>query len=183
MHQSKIPYLKNRNINEYFQRLSELLICNNLGQHSILITGGAAIALKNKYFGRSTVDIDICLTSQNHLYECCMQVAKEYNLPSDWINADVMHSDSFSPLLFNNAQLYRIYNNILYVYLASDIDLLCMKLVSFRQKDIKDIDRLINRLSKQHIKSYDVENRFQQLYGSLYLLKSKQRNYLHKYLR
>jgi hypothetical protein len=160
MHQSSTPYLKNTNINKYLERLSEILAENNLGNHSILIVGGAAVALKNKHTGRLTVDIDICLKQQNHLYECCMQVASEYNLPEDWINADVMHSDSFSYGLFSGAELYKVYNNILYVYIVSDIDLLCMKLVSFRPKDMRDINSLIRKLNKCNITYKDVENQF-----------------------
>ena len=183
MYQSITPFLKNKNINEYLERLSEILIQNNLGRHSILIVGGAAMALKNKYMGRSTVDIDICIRQQNKLYDCCMQVASEYKLPEDWINADVMHSDSFSPILFDNAELYKVYNNILEIYIVSDIDLLCMKLVSFRQKDIIDIDKLIKRLRKYKITYYDIEERFKQLYGSLYLLKDRQRKYIYNAMK
>lgn len=179
MHQTTIPYLKNKSINKYLERLSEILIANNLGEHNILIVGGAAMALRSRYSGRATVDIDICLREQNRLYDCCLQVAKEYSIPTDWVNADVMHSESFSYRLFENAVPYKVYNNILAVYIASDIDLLCMKLVSFRPKDMKDINKLIKTLLKNGITYEEVENRFNYLYGSLYLLNRKSGRFLY----
>ena len=125
-----------------------------IGVHRVLVVGGAAIALKYRD-ERSTVDIDMCFKEQNNLYQCCQKVALRYKLPEDWINADVMHSDSFSYALFNNADFYKKYGNSLIVYVASDLDLYCMKLVSFRPKD--------------------VEANFVRLYGSEYLLRNDSR--------
>lgn len=182
MHQTNIPYLKRGNINKYFTRLSELLIEYNLGEHNILVVGGAAMALKNK-FGRATVDIDICIREQHALSKCCEMVAQQFSLTKDWINADVMHSDSFSYRLFEDVALYKSFNNILNVFVVSDINLLCMKLVSFRPKDINDINILTKKLSKAGIKYADVKRRFAYLYGSTYLLKSRQDRYIYKALR
>ena len=47
----------------------------NIGKHSILIVGGAAMALKYED-ERSTVDIDICFREQNKLYSCKMDETK-----------------------------------------------------------------------------------------------------------
>lgn len=101
-----------------------------------------------------------------------MKVTEEYDLPEDWINADVMHSDSFSYKLFDNAVFYRTYRNILHVYVVSDIDLYCMKLVAFRPKDIQDMDVISQVLKKDGLSSTDVESNFVRLYGSLYYLKN-----------
>lgn len=177
MHKTNIPYLKNKNIKIYLEELSKLLVKYNLGEHNILIVGGAAMALR-KNSKRATVDIDICLREQNLLYECCIEISKMFNIPDDWINADVMKSESFSYKLFDNAIYYKTYNNILNVYIVSDIDITCMKLISFREKDIKDLKVLIKSLKKKNITYDDILNNFERLYESLYLLKNAPRNYI-----
>lgn len=100
-HQVSEEYLYGENINEYFRILAVEIHKAGIGRHKILVVGGAAMALKY-HDGRSTVDIDICFREQKNLYLCCQTVAKKYSLPEDWINADVMHSDSFSYKLFDN---------------------------------------------------------------------------------
>lgn len=180
MHLAEKPYLKHRNINRYLKRLSEILAEKGLGEHSILIVGGAAICLKHKT-GRMTVDIDICLKKHNGLYKSCLLVAQEYKIPEDWINADVMHSESYSPILFKNAELHKTYNGILNVYIASDLDLFCMKLVAFRPKDIEDLKRLSKTLKKKKITYAMVVDELKLLYGTLYLVQGKL-GYAHKLL-
>jgi hypothetical protein len=91
-------------------------------------------------------------------------VAKKYSLPEDWINADVMHSDSFSYKLFDKAQLYKVYEDILEVFIADDLDLYCMKLVSFRPKDVQDMEILSDDLKNKGISSKDVYANFNRLY-------------------
>ena len=95
-------------IEEYLDALAQKIIETGIGRQTILIVGGAAMALKFQN-GRSTIDIDICFREQNNLYSCCQSVAKENTLPEDWINADVMHSDSFSYALFEKAKFYKTY--------------------------------------------------------------------------
>ena len=102
-------------------------------------------------------------------------MAKEYNLPDDWINADVMHSDSFSYRLFDKAVLYKVYAEILEVYIADNLDLYCMKLVSFRPKDIQDMEILSESLKKDGITSDDVFDNFNRLYGNEFLLRNDDR--------
>ena len=97
-------YLCRDNIDEYFEGLAGRIKEAGIGLHRILVVGGAAMALKY-HDGRSTVDIDVCFREQNNLYVCCKQVAEKYDLPDDWINADVMHPDSFSFRLFDNAEM------------------------------------------------------------------------------
>ena len=137
------------------------------------------MALKYR-FGRATVDIDICLREQTDLYKYCVMVADEFKLPYDWINADVMHSDSFSVNLFKNAELYKVYSGILSVYTVSDLDLFCMKLVSFRPKDMNDLNKIAQRLKRNGVDIKVILNEFTFLYGSLYLMKDRQKSYLYK---
>ena len=174
-HQASEDYLYNSNIEEYLDALAQKIIETGIGKHTILIVGGAAMALKF-HNGRSTIDIDICFREQHNLYSCCQSVAKENNLPDDWINADVMHSDSFSYALFDKAKLYKTYRRILDVFLVDDLDLYCMKLVSFRPKDIQDTEVLSSSLKQKGITAVDVINNFIRLYGDEYLI----RNDIHK---
>lgn len=173
-HSTTEEYLNRDNIDEYFQLLAEEIKESGIGEHRILVVGGAAMALKY-HDGRSTVDIDICIREQHDLYKCCQKVAAVQHLPEDWINADVMHSDSFSYGLFRDATLYRTYEGILNIYVASDMDLYCMKLVSFRLKDIQDMDVLADSLRAAGMKRKDVEENFLRLYGDMYFMKNDER--------
>ncbi len=162
-------YLNRENIEEYLDALANQIKEQRIGNHRILIVGGAAMALKYAD-GRSTVDVDICFREQNNLYKCCQQVSLQFNLPDDWINADVMHSDSFSYALFENAKLYKTFKNVLEVYIVDDLDLYCMKLVSFRPKDVQDTEALAASLKANGIGAKEVHNNFIRLYGDEYYL-------------
>ena len=173
-HSTTKEYLDRSNIDEYFQLLAKEIKEAEIGKHTILVVGGAAMALKH-HDGRSTVDIDICIREQHNLYDCCLKVAEAQHLPEDWINADVMHSDSFSYGLFRDAVLFRSYEDVLDVYVASDMDLYCMKLVSFRFKDIQDMDVLADRLNSDGKRKEDIERNFVRLYGDAFLMRNDDR--------
>jgi hypothetical protein len=173
-HLTSEEYLYKSNIEEYLNVLAEKIIESGIGKHAILIVGGAAMALKHQS-ERSTVDIDICFREQNNLYACCQTVAKGNNLPDDWMNADVMHSDSFSYALFDSAKLFKTYHNVLDVFLVDDLDLYCMKLVSFRPKDIQDMEVLSASLKRDGISKDNVIRNFIRLYGDEYLLRNDTR--------
>ena len=112
--------------------------------------------------------LNVVKSEQYYLYDCCLKVADRFGLPEDWINADVMHSDSFSYALFDNAVLYKKYNDLLEVYVANDIDLYCMKLVSFRPKDVQDMIRIAPILKEMDVNVDVVKSNFDRLYGNLY---------------
>ena len=166
-HSVDIPYLFKDNIETYLEYLAKEIKNAEIGKHKILVVGGAAMALK--YHGeRSTVDIDICFREQNNLYKCCEKVGKDNNLPEDWINADVMHSDSFSYRLFDNAVFYKNIGDELEIYVVDDLDLYCMKVVSFRPKDIQDMIRIAPILKENDVNVDVVKSNFERLYGNLY---------------
>lgn len=173
-HMVNDEYLYRENIDEYLNALAHKLNEAGVGRHRILIVGGAAMALKYSD-NRSTVDIDICFREQDRLYLCCQKVAKDFKLPEDWINADVMHSDSFSYMLFDNAELYKVYGDMLEVYVAADIDLYCMKIVSFRPKDVQDMEMLSGELKAKGISLADIIGNFIRLYGDEYYLRNDPR--------
>ncbi len=167
-------YLYRENIDEYFDCLAKNIDEAGIGKHKILVVGGAAMALKY-HDGRSTVDIDICFREQNNLYSCCKKVAEKYDLPEDWINSDVMHSESFSYALFENANLYRTFYDVLEVYVVDDIDIYCMKLVSFRPKDVQDMEVLAETLKAKGVTSDQMIKNFVRLYGDEFLLRKDSR--------
>ena len=45
-HSTTEEYLNRKNIEEYFQLLAETIEKANIGEHQILVVGGAAMALK-----------------------------------------------------------------------------------------------------------------------------------------
>ena len=173
-HLSQEEYLNAENMDRYFAILAEKILKAGIGKHTILVVGGAAMALKFQD-SRSTVDIDICYREQNKLYKCCLKVAEECGLPKDWVNADVMHSETFSYNLFTNAVFYKSYEDILDVYVACDLDLYCMKMVSFRPKDVQDLEMLAGRLREEQITPEMVQEHFVRLYGDSYLLENDRR--------
>lgn len=169
-HVTDRPYLNRKNMELYLDKLAVEILNRGIGRTRILIVGGSAIALKHK-FRNSTVDIDICIRENNGLYQCVLDVANKYKIPEDWINADVMHSLSFSYRLFENAQLHKVYRDILEVWVVSDLDLLCMKLKSGRVKDIEDAKHMVKILKKDGVKLTQdtVRQRLVYLYSTSFL--------------
>ena len=119
----------------------------------ITICGGSAVVL-NYGFRDATTDIDLiqCYGIPDSLIST---IAKEKDLPSDWMNTNVTVTLSYSKTLLQWRQLYRVYNH-LYVYTISGEALLCMKLKSFRSnsQDAVDIYGIIEFL-KRTGKTYD----------------------------
>ena len=60
-------------------------------------------------------------------------------------------------------------------YIASDLDLYCMKIVSFRPKDVQDMEVLAGTLRGNGITKEDVISNFIRLYGSEYYLRNDDR--------
>ncbi len=64
-HSVSEEYLYRENIDKYLEALAEGIKTAGIGEHKILVVGGAAMAIKYQD-GRSTVDIDICFREQNN---------------------------------------------------------------------------------------------------------------------
>lgn len=64
---------------------------------------------------------------------------------------------------------------MLSVYVVADLDLYCMKIVSFRPKDIQDMEKIAEDLKRSSITFDKVEENFIRLYGDLYLMKNDPR--------
>lgn len=66
---------------------------------------------------------------------------------------------------------YATYNNILNVYVVSDLDQLCMKATAWRRKDISDVKFLVSKLKQG---GYTYENflrQFEYLYRGKVIMK------------
>lgn len=146
-HDAEYPYIYKDNADIYFNALA-VYIQEFYGTIKVkmYVAGGSAIILRHN-FRNSTEDIDAYIESLNNIdiSFAIHQVAVDYGITEDWINSDFTQSPSASPNLLFGANFYKTFGNgILDVYTISDIDLICMKLVSFRDKDIPDIVNLIN---------------------------------------
>lgn len=108
----------------------------------ILVFGGAAMCLS--YGGRQyTRDIDAIFEPKMSMYESAREVAKELNLPEDWLN------DGVKGWLYKNPErtlLYELSN--LKVFIASPEYILAMKCHAARvdTEDLEDAKVLVRVL-------------------------------------
>lgn len=177
MHSVDIPYLKRENIDLYLEKLAEAIERKGFDKKTIYIMGGSCVALLCDE-SRSTVDIDVAVKENKGLKECCDYVAKTENIPLDWLNTDIMYSNSFSVRLYNKALFYKNFNGYLDTYVIPEIDLFCMKLVAFRQKDVRDIRIIAKVLNNKCISQKDILEEFSYLYGNLDKLSKQAMLYL-----
>lgn len=164
-HLTDVPYISFDNIDYLIGCLNEVLIKKyqaKLQHFKILVVGGSALALKYNY--RSTVDIDADIKFQSEITSSIHEVARINNIPTDWINQDFVKSESYSRRLWEHAIPYKTIGFI-DVFVVSDLDQLCMKLVSGRAKDKKDALFLSTNVIQQGITFSDLTNEFKFLYG------------------
>ena len=138
MHETTIPYIGKDNIQTFINEfINEVMMVNGINTElNMLIVGGLALDIKYGY--RSTVDIDSEIRTRANIASCIKNVSQRLGIPKDFINEDFMKSHSYSRHLWDMAVLvYRV--NSTSIYVVSDIDQLCMKIVSGRTKDINDI--------------------------------------------
>lgn len=168
MHKTTIPYLYGDNILHYLDLFARYLLEDAIGLYgcvNVLVVGGSALALK--YGCRGTVDIDADISFAGNISKSIRRVAKSCRIPSDWLNQDFIKSPSFSNHLEDDALLMCQLQGYLNVYTVSDLTQLCMKLVSWRPKDLDDVRYLITVCFKQGYRYFHVEQKFMYLYGSL----------------
>lgn len=139
-HLTNNPYINKDNMLIFLDKLAEKLMDryrNTVGTIKILIVGGSALALKYNF--RATVDIDTDIKFNHSLKGSIDNVAKYYNIPTDWINQDFCKSNSYSRKLWDNAIPVSVLRGFMEIYIVCDLDQLCMKVASGRPKDRKDI--------------------------------------------
>lgn len=158
--------LSKENIDVYLDKLAEKIL-EKFGPEAsieIIVVGGAAIAI-NYTFRESTMDIDTFSKSSAYLDELVADVAKECALPTDWMNHNVMVTGSFTPQIAKYAQEYKKFRNVLDVFTADALTLVCMKSVCCRpdSHDILDIKNILD--AEPEITFKQIVDRFLEFYS------------------
>lgn len=106
----------------------------------IILVGGAAI-LANYGFRNMTMDIDALIYASSAMKEAINHVRDKYDLPKDWLNADFVKTESYSPKLVQYSNYYRTFSNVLTIRIVSAEYMIAMKLRSGRKykHDLSDI--------------------------------------------
>ena len=139
--------LDKKEIEKLLYALSERMIENGNYPTEILLVGGAALTFY-PYARTSTLDVDYLQKTFGGLHACITDVADLYKLPRDWMNMAALMSRSFSYRLYEDVILVREYNDILKVYVPSEINLLCMKVKSGRDRDWADVEDIAKHINK-----------------------------------
>ncbi len=106
----------------------------------IVLVGGAAI-LTNYGFRDMTADIDAVIHANSAMKESINYIGDKFDLPNGWLNADFMHTASYSPKLDAFSVYYKSFCGVLTVRTISAEYLIAMKLRSGRKykNDLSDI--------------------------------------------
>jgi len=108
----------------------------------LLLTGGAAMSLVHRARDM-TQDVDALYEPKTEIYEYAKKVAKELDLPDDWLN------DGVNGYMTENAPsyIYDVFGGLTILTVTSEY-LLAMKLMSARHgtMDLEDIKFLLSKL-------------------------------------
>lgn len=106
----------------------------------IVLVGGAAI-LTNYVFRDMTTDIDAVIHAASSMKDAINTVGDKFNLPNGWLNADFMHTGSYSPKLDEFSVYYKSFYGVLTVRTIAAEYLIAMKLRSGRKykNDLSDV--------------------------------------------
>lgn len=134
----------------------------------IILIGGAAI-LVNYGFRDMTTDVDAIIHATSSMKEAINRVGDKYELPNGWLNADFMHTGSYSPKLDEFSVHYKTYSNVLNIRTIESEYLIAMKLRSGRKykNDLSDIIGILAEHEKNGapIALADVDKAVNELYG------------------
>lgn len=157
-HMAEFPYIYKENMSIYLEALNmRMSLYNCTGE--LLLVGGSCLILGHN-FRDCTEDIDAYIKGTN-MIRCINEVREMFSLTEDWLNDDFKKSRSYSDKLLHNAVLVSKMSNIT-VYKICDLDLICMKLVSYRDKDVNDLYGLLMDCSS--VTQYDIHTRLIYLY-------------------
>ena len=106
----------------------------------LILIGGAAVLI-NYGFRDMTTDIDALIHAASSMKDAISRVGDRFDLPTDWLNADFTHTDSYSPKLAEFSVYYKTWSNVLTVRTVAAEYLIAMKLRSGRQykSDLSDV--------------------------------------------
>lgn len=139
--------INSSNIDRYLYDLYQEIVKINRNSKlvvDIYIMGGSAVMINNK-FREATIDIDAYIRSTIDISGPVKEVAKQNNLPHDWLNTNVTVTQSFNRQLLHYFKLYKEIGGNLKVYVLDNLAQVCMKLVSYRidSSDITDIKGIV----------------------------------------
>lgn len=141
-----------KNIDLYLNELSKEY--KRLGGRNtpveIVLIGGAAI-IENYGFRDMTTDIDAIIPAASILKDAIQRVGNRFGLPDDWMNADFIMTDSYSPRLSAHSVYYRTFNQVLIVRMINAEYLIAMKLRSGRRykNDLSDVAGILTEQERK----------------------------------
>lgn len=134
----------------------------------IVLVGGAAI-LTNYGFRDMTTDIDAVIHASSSMKGAINYVGDKFNLPNGWLNADFMHTGSYSPKLDEFSVYYKSFFGVLSVRTIAAEYLIAMKLRSGRKykNDLSDIIGILAEHEKKGkpITFEQIDGAVENLYG------------------
>lgn len=95
----KLDYYLNELAKEYHKR-------GRKSRGEIILIGGAAI-IANYDFRCMSEDADSIIYAESHLKEAILTVARNNNLPDDWLNQDFVQTSSYSDKIAKTARNVR----------------------------------------------------------------------------
>ena len=134
----------------------------------IVLVGGAAI-LTNYGFRDMTTDIDAVIHATSSMKDAINHVGDKFDLPNGWLNADFMHTGSYSPKLDEISVYYKSFYGVLSVRTIAAEYLIAMKLRSGRKykNDLSDIIGILAEHEKKNtpITLEKINGAVEKLYG------------------
>ena len=134
----------------------------------IVLVGGAAI-LTNYGFRDMTTDIDAVIHATSSMKDAINHVGDKFDLPNGWLNADFMHTGSYSPKLDEFSVYYKSFYGVLSVRTIAAEYLIAMKLRSGRKykNDLSDVIGILSEHEKKDmpITFEKIDTAVKNLYG------------------
>lgn len=176
---NKVIYSKER-LNELLYKLSVAYkkIGGRKMRAQIVLVGGASI-LGVYHFRNMTDDIDMF---GDFLKEAVNKITDENNLPEGWINTDFINTQSYTDKLYEFADFYKTFNQVLEVRIIKGAALIAMKLNASRlyKNDLSDIVGILNeeRNNGNEIGLDEIKRTYTRLYKSYETLDTKSRKFI-----
>ncbi len=134
----------------------------------IVLVGGAAI-LTNYGFREMTTDIDAVIHAASSMKDAINHVGDKFSLSNGWLNADFMHTGSYSAKLDEFSVYYKSFYGVLNVRTVSAEYLIAMKLRSGRKykNDLSDVIGILAEHEKKGtpITLAQIDTAVKNLYG------------------
>lgn len=135
----------------------------------LILIGGASVLI-NYGFRDMTTDVDALIQAASGMKDAIRSVGNRFDLSNDWLNADFMNTDSYSPKLVEFSSYYKTWSNVLTVRTVAAEYLIAMKLRSGRmyKSDLSDVIGILFEHEKRGtpISMEQIRKAVNDLYGS-----------------